>query len=149
MNHNPLTVACPYCDAAPQRRCSAVNGSVVTDTPCVPHKIRQANADYFAITGLVHSGGVCSGGSWIPLKEAVEPERYYLAAPLEGEKLKDATSYTVACKDTGTDGIARYFLATRQVWMKREEAEAYAATCSPSRDAIVIEGRFFNLRSAK
>jgi hypothetical protein len=54
--------------------------------------------------------------------------------------------FVVACKDTGVDGVARYYLATRETFPYREEAEEYASTCSPSRDPIVIEGRFFQLR---
>jgi len=58
----------------------------------------------------------------------------------------DGGCYVVACKDTGADGVARYYLTTRQTFTFREEAEAYAAGCDKSRNAIVIEGRFFQLR---
>lgn len=33
----------------------------------------------------------------------------------------------------------QYLLATRTAWDTREEAEKYAATCSPSRKPIVVE----------
>lgn len=54
--------------------------------------------------------------------------------------------YIVICKDTDTDGVARYHLATRRVFTDRSEAEKYAAECSLSRDPIVVEGRFGELR---
>lgn len=47
----------------------------------------------------------------------------------------------VVCKDVGV-----WRLATRQTFDDWAEAEAFAKECSPSREAHVVEGRFFQLR---
>jgi len=39
-----------------------------------------------------------------------------------------------------------YVLATRQVYATREAAQRYADGCAPSRDAIVVSGRWHQLR---
>jgi len=49
-------------------------------------------------------------------------------------------------KDDGEPGD--YSLATRGVFQRRSEAEAYAKGISESRAPIVVEGRFQDLRSA-
>ena len=49
--------------------------------------------------------------------------------------------FVVICKAEG-----QYLLATRRVFETREEAEAYARTVSESRDPIVVEGRWGQLR---
>ena len=51
------------------------------------------------------------------------------------------TNYVVICLDAG-----QYVLTTRQVFQTRAQAEAYARGCSPSRQALVVEGRWFQLR---
>ena len=64
-----------------------------------------------------------------------------------GRLQHDATvRFIVACKDTGADNVARYHLTTRQTFHSRAGADRYARTCSPSRDPLVIEGRFHQLR---
>lgn len=56
--------------------------------------------------------------------------------------------YIVVCRDDrdpdGTPG--GYCLATRATFESAAEAERYAATVSPSREPLVIAGRFHQLR---
>ena len=57
--------------------------------------------------------------------------------------------YIVICVDTDPNEDPprpRYFLATRQVFATEAEAEAYAERIDASRKAIVVEGRFGQLR---
>lgn len=54
--------------------------------------------------------------------------------------------YIVVCGDTGEDKVQRYHLATRRTFTDRDEAQSFAATCSPSRKALVVEGDFYGLR---
>ncbi len=58
-------------------------------------------------------------------------------------------TFIVICKDTGPDGVAHYCLTTRRLFYGREAASAYAQTISPSREALVVEGRFEELREAR
>ncbi len=50
-------------------------------------------------------------------------------------------TFVVICKDEGG-----YVLTTRRVWADRAEAQRYAETCAPSREALVVPGDFRNLR---
>lgn len=54
---------------------------------------------------------------------------------------RNPDTYLVICKDQG-----KYVLATRRVFLTREGAEGYAATCNESRDAIVVPGDYMGLR---
>jgi len=47
----------------------------------------------------------------------------------------------VVCRtDTTPEGEkGHYVLATRTAWVRREDAEHFAQSCSPSREAIVVE----------
>jgi hypothetical protein len=49
-------------------------------------------------------------------------------------------TFIVICKDDG-----KYRLATRRIFTDRSEAESYALECSPSREALVVPGRFTEL----
>ena len=57
-------------------------------------------------------------------------------------------NYLVICRaDVIFDGTSGpYVLATRQVFPTREQAAEYAATIAHSREPIVVEGRFHQLR---
>lgn len=44
---------------------------------------------------------------------------------------------------------APYVLATRRTFATRDEGDKYAATVSPSRDPLVVSGRFHQLRFAQ
>jgi hypothetical protein len=59
--------------------------------------------------------------------------------------------FIVICRGDSrdVDGVYRpgdYVLTTRTVFDRREEAEAYAKSVAPSREAIVVEGRWCSLR---
>lgn len=54
--------------------------------------------------------------------------------------------FLVVCTDDKRGGKSAYYLATRRVFNTYDEAEKYAATISESRDPVVVEGDFANLR---
>ena len=55
--------------------------------------------------------------------------------------------YVVICRaDRVGNKPGNYVLATRRVFTSKRTAKAYAAECSPSREAIVVDGRFTELR---
>jgi len=58
--------------------------------------------------------------------------------------------FIVVCRSDRTpDGEkGEYVLATRRVFTSREVADHYAATINPSREPLVIRGRWFELRLA-
>ena len=52
----------------------------------------------------------------------------------------------VAREDLTADGMkGEYTLCTRRLFMHRKDAETYASTLSPSREPIVVGGRFTEL----
>lgn len=62
---------------------------------------------------------------------------------------KEIEEYIVICRDdrySETSPPGDYILATRQVFRDAQSALDYAATVSPSREAIVVEGRWRQLR---
>ena len=60
----------------------------------------------------------------------------------------DPYTFIVICRDdVKPDGDkGDYTLATRRVFHTRAEASAWAAGVSPSREAIVVDGRWHQLR---
>lgn len=58
--------------------------------------------------------------------------------------------YVVICRtDSVADQPGPYVLATRQVFASREAADHYARVIARSREPIVIEGHWDQLRSPK
>lgn len=59
-----------------------------------------------------------------------------------------ADSYIVVCRlDRDKEDVpGNYAIATRRVFKTRIQAEKYAATVAQSREPIVVEGDFANLR---
>lgn len=58
-------------------------------------------------------------------------------------------SFIVACRDdraSEDDPPGDYTLATRRVFPDRAAAEEYARSIAPGREAVVVEGRWGELR---
>ena len=56
-------------------------------------------------------------------------------------------NFIIICQDGSTEETkGGYVLATRQVFSDKAEADRFAATISPSREPLVVEGLFNQLR---
>lgn len=64
--------------------------------------------------------------------------------PTQQERNKTVTNYIVICRtDDKADG---YVLVTRQIFKTREDAKHYADAVSPTREPLIVEGAFGQMR---